>query len=532
MLLGTRSIQDAISLSLLESDSSAHGNIDDSTNEDDCKDDSLNLSIGNSEISLTGLGRDPETLIANVEKVRYFNDVSYRFHASQKDKTYSEGDSSFGEQQFRSLSPRPVAVDRSSPLMRERSHSPAPIPSHMSSPLFRSGSPLMMNRNRNGSNSSLTGRQRITREDVQKRLLTRRSLGSPAPEVEPESKCSSAAGGSSTPQSTENTMMLGDQGDTKSPAHVRGTAANAQERNGLASTDIIDVEMSDEHETRDCATSLSRRVGNGDSSQDAIRTSSIHKEAVLGEVAETGFDGPDSLGVLPRTPGDDVKMDSVSSGSSGNSSSTVVDALNHPSIKLEFNDVNMDMKSALDRLMDDVAGVGDHEGEDSIMTERQSFDANASNVTRSNRTPLTRAMTEPTPLLHTSTGIGFSPDKDKSDSSIEAIPPPLPPKDNSRSYEEMETDSGEDPEGFHRRHQAKSRRTQQRLLGVGRPSRRRSMSTGDADVLRKRSGGGLLDGVVAEVEGNNALANSIEEELKKLVEPQKKAVSFVSLDNR
>ena len=62
-------------MSLLGSDSSAHGNIDDFTNEDDCKDDSFNLSIGNSEISLTGLGRDPETLIANVERVRFFNDV-------------------------------------------------------------------------------------------------------------------------------------------------------------------------------------------------------------------------------------------------------------------------------------------------------------------------------------------------------------------------------------------------------------------------------------------------------------------------
>lgn len=72
MLLGT---QDVTSISLLESDSSAHGNIDDSTSEDDCKDDSLNLSIGNSEISLTGLGRDPGTLIANVEKVRFFNVV-------------------------------------------------------------------------------------------------------------------------------------------------------------------------------------------------------------------------------------------------------------------------------------------------------------------------------------------------------------------------------------------------------------------------------------------------------------------------
>lgn len=75
MFLGTRNIQDATTTSLLEFDSSAHGNIDDSTNEDDFKDDSLNLSIGNSEISLTSLGRDPETLISNVEKVRFFNDV-------------------------------------------------------------------------------------------------------------------------------------------------------------------------------------------------------------------------------------------------------------------------------------------------------------------------------------------------------------------------------------------------------------------------------------------------------------------------
>ncbi|KAF8690172.1 hypothetical protein AX14_003104 [Amanita brunnescens Koide BX004] len=507
---GTRNIQDATTTSLLEFDSSAHGNIDDSTNEDDFKDDSLNLSIGNSEISLTSLGRDPETLISNVEK----------------DKTCSEGNSIFGEEQFKSLSPRPAAVEgcRSSPLLIERSHSPASLPSHMSSPLFRSGSPLLMNRDRNGSNASLTGRQRITREDVQRRLLTRRSLGSPAPEVEPESKCSSAAGELSTSQSTENMMMLGDQDDTKSSEQALGTVANAREGNELVSTEVVDVEMSDERDTRYCATSLSGSIGNGVSSQDAIRTSPTIKSAVLGEVAETGFGGPDSLGVLPRTSGDDVKMDSVSSGSSGNSSATVVDAVNRPSIKLEFNDVNMDMKSALDRLMDDVAGVGSREGEDSIMTERESFEASASSVTKPNRGPLARAMTEPTPLLHTSTGIGFSPDKDKSDSSIEATPPPLPPKDN-RSHEQMESDSGEEsekPENFHPRRQIKSKRTQQRLLGVGRPSRRRSMSTGDADLLHKRSGGGLLDGVVAEVEGNDALADSIEEELKKLVEPPKK----------
>ena len=389
-----------------------------------------------------------------------------------------------------------------------------------------------MNRNRNGSNSSLASRQRITREDVQRRLLTRRSMGSPAPDVEPESKSSDVASGyCSTPQTTEGVTMLGSQEYTTASDQGFRTAANSQDRNAFFSTESIDVEMRDGCETRESATLLSRKAGDGDFSQDAIKTSRTDKDAFLGEAVGSGSDGPDSLGVLARTPGDDVKMDSVSSGSSGNSSATAVDAANHPSIKLEFNDVDMDMKSALDRLMDDVAGVGSREGEDSIMTERESFEAaSTSNVTRSNRAPLARAMTEPTPLLHTSTGIGFSPDKDKSDLSIEITPPPLPPKDKTRSQEQMETDSAEEPEISEEFHPPKSRRAQQRLLGIGRPSRRRSLSTGDADDLRKQNGGGLLDGVVGEVAGNDALADSIEKELKKLVEPQKKAVSTVGFE--
>jgi hypothetical protein len=45
-----------------------HEEVDDSLHED-WKDDSLNLSIGNSEISLTSLGKDPEDLITNAEGV-------------------------------------------------------------------------------------------------------------------------------------------------------------------------------------------------------------------------------------------------------------------------------------------------------------------------------------------------------------------------------------------------------------------------------------------------------------------------------
>ena len=37
--------------------------------DDELREDSFNLSIGNSEINLSGLGRDPEALTANVERV-------------------------------------------------------------------------------------------------------------------------------------------------------------------------------------------------------------------------------------------------------------------------------------------------------------------------------------------------------------------------------------------------------------------------------------------------------------------------------
>ena len=53
----------------------AHERVDGSGHED-CNDDSLNLSIGNSEISLTSLGIDPEDLIIKAERVgRVYSEV-------------------------------------------------------------------------------------------------------------------------------------------------------------------------------------------------------------------------------------------------------------------------------------------------------------------------------------------------------------------------------------------------------------------------------------------------------------------------
>ncbi|KAK2464216.1 hypothetical protein APHAL10511_003673 [Amanita phalloides] len=495
-------VHDEASKSSLVSSPSIQEIFNDSVHED--KDDSLNLSIGNSEISITSLGRDPEALIAGVEK---------------EQTTFSEADAILGEEPFRSLSPHPVVVlsSRSSPLARDHSRSPAPTSSHLPSPSFRATSPLSTNRNQIGSNASLTGRQRITREDVHRRLLKRRSFGSPTPETEPESKASSILGASYSTSVPWEDMV---QTEAEKPEQELGVHDRTQE------SISTDVEMACERVTGESETSPS---GADDSSQRAIGIFPANKCPSPNGTVQGRTDELDSLGVLTRMSGDDVKMDSVSSGSSG-SSATVVDAVGHPSIKIEFNDVDMDMKSALDRLMDDVAGVGSREGEDSIMAECK---ASINDITKSKGSPLARAMTEPTPLLHTSTGIGFSPDKDRSDSSIEAAPPPLPPKESPRNREqatrtnemEMESDELEQSGGdvySPTAGQTQNKHAQQRLLGVGRPSRRRSMSTGDADLLRQRNGPGLLDGVVGEV-ANDALADSIEKELKKFVEPQKKA---------
>ncbi|KAF8635247.1 hypothetical protein AX17_004020 [Amanita inopinata Kibby_2008] len=505
------------------------------------KDDSLNLSIGNSEINLSGLGRDPEMPTVNAEK--------------EENVLHDEP---FFEESIRSFSPVVIGGSRSSPLLRDRSRSPIPVPPRMSSPLFRATSPLLTGRNRSGSNTSLTGRQRITREDVQRRLLKRRSFGSPAPETEPEMQRSSSTDPLHEPCKGEDRVLNNEGADAgkigfdscmmDTPIGEQPCQANENQQADTHMQQCTDSNRDDGVEQVNLTTENTRSIveekpqekefGIFQADSPPVDLGAMH----VSDSPDSALNKHDSLGVFKKPRGAEAPMESISSGSSSNSSATAVDA--GPHIKMDFADVDMDMKSALDRLMDDVAGVGGREGEDSIMTDEcEPYDQGPGmeNGLKSNRAPLARAMTEPTPLLHTSTGIGFSPDKDPSKDS--ASPPPLPPKDNIRSREQMilekrrearrlETESDEylgqskDYCGTsHLADQSESKQQQQQLLGVGRPSRRRSMSTGDADALRhsgKRHGEGLLDGVMGEVESNDALADSIERELKKLVEPPRK----------
>jgi hypothetical protein len=178
-------------------------------------------------------------------------------------------------------------------------------------------------------------------------------------------------------------------------------------------------------------------------------------------------------------------------------------------VKMGGMDVNMDMKSALDRLMDDVAGAGGHE-EDSMVTDEDdtSYDQSAEAGQRKPH----RAATD-SDLLNmpeTSGGIFYGP----FDSSI---PPPLPPKDNQiKAREQLILEKRREARRAESGYLAPTRNNALRLqaqLGVGRPSRRRSMSADDAnDLVRKRLDLGNMEQLIQE----DPLSQSIERELKKL----------------
>ncbi|KAF9456947.1 hypothetical protein BDZ94DRAFT_1274444 [Collybia nuda] len=190
-------------------------------------------------------------------------------------------------------------------------------------------------------------------------------------------------------------------------------------------------------------------------------------------------------------------------------------------------DVDMDMRSALDRLMDDVAGT---RADDSMtINDRDSFVRKEKQIPVSvhpNQGSVERAATD-TALLHNN----FA-SRNTSGVSITA-PPPVPPKDNIRSREQLilekrrEAKRMEEDEGLGYYTPPKAfggRSSGQALLGVGRPTRRRSMSTGDVNTGGKQTSDILLD--LAGVDGglgDDPLADSIDKELKRLVKGSPKS---------
>jgi hypothetical protein len=197
-------------------------------------------------------------------------------------------------------------------------------------------------------------------------------------------------------------------------------------------------------------------------------------------------------------------------------------------------DVDMDMRSALDRLMEDVAGR--RVGGSKLTEEESSYlhqQGQPSTSTHPHPNSVDHAVSD-SALLHDS----FA-SRNPSGSSTLTAPPPVPPKDNIRSREQMiiekrrEVRRMEKSEGMDYYVPPKAGgpgKKGQEFLGVGRPSRRRSMSTGDAEALRggaKERGDVLLDLPVGRVgSDNDPLGDTIEKELKKWDTETHKSVRF------
>ncbi|KAF5384479.1 hypothetical protein D9757_006459 [Collybiopsis confluens] len=203
-------------------------------------------------------------------------------------------------------------------------------------------------------------------------------------------------------------------------------------------------------------------------------------------------------------------------------------------------DVRMDMRSALDRFMEDVASVGG-----STLDNPQEISMDSTEEGDGLPQPMQRGATDSAVLERPGNfadGVG-SRASSRSASSSSLNPPPVPPKDNIRTREAMIIEKRRKMRrmeaGMYDDEDDDENRPVQLTVPVGRPSRRRSMSTGDAEDISgaaKRRGAALhgkdsqlsLDTESPSSASDDPLSDSIEKELKKSVDGHdNKKVTFL-----
>lgn len=425
--------------------------------------DPVNISIGHSDVSLSGIAMELGLVDDKAKPVELKGDIRPSTPPTESDSSYTSlstnHDSPSSTENF--LPPAGPAVE-SAPRV--------PSPTQVSSPLRREG-------DLGGSLGSINGRMpRISREDVQRRLRRQRSTESPASEAEAD-----------------------EVGDEKDEAKKRMSV-------------LTDFDMSTETATIETVTEK-RNVGLSN-----ITTSVDPPPQPMAQTID-----------LPQTVGESLMLDMGQFG---------------------MGAVDVDMKSALDRLMDDVAesatadnagtferndrigamkveavteGVqaGRFEMDESMRTETEEDESQDLGIGKG-RPPLTRAATEPE--LFSGSG-PMSPSGNRT-ASGSTIPPPPPPKDAIRSREELiiekrrearRREEEEDGEYW-----TPPRPSEKALaVGKGRPSRRRSRSTGDMEELarkseKNRNGMSFLDVGGLERHPEDDLSDSIQRELRKL----------------
>jgi hypothetical protein len=205
-------------------------------------------------------------------------------------------------------------------------------------------------------------------------------------------------------------------------------------------------------------------------------------------------------------------------------------------------DVSMDMRSALDRLMDDVAGNSDAGQRRMLDTPDDSLgDCSLAATEEEEEGTEDAKFRQPPPIERAATDSALLPGHGlvSRNASLSSIPPTPPPKDAIRAREELilekrrEARQRDEDESLGYYTPPKiglgPRRSPGNLLSAqgGRPIRRRSMSTGDLqglDDAAKRKGDmrgeGLLD-VTTFREEDDPLSDSINRELRKLESPRK-----------
>ncbi|KAF5345332.1 hypothetical protein D9758_008424 [Tetrapyrgos nigripes] len=409
------------------------------------------------------------------------------------------------------------------------------------------------------------GRLRITRDDVQRRLLHKRSFGSPSPSNSPRSSLRGSAslqtletkdqrvGASENDRDTVSVLTTGTENSaelaTIETAEKRVVAVGTFRTHDPPETEhSMEVEKSMDYselaqvQDGEEAESELEQKEQLDEEDDEDEDFGILKPPTSNDKLKLDFGSKFGLGKLGFS---DADMEDVGANPSTRRSASEPGARNlgvvtiRPSDELSDNgrtgvapvDVDMDMRSALDRLMEDVAGAGgvsmEHPSAHTSMSteEDDSFTVNK-RVLPVLPNPMERAATDSVLL-----GQGFLPSEvtSRSVSSSSTIPPPLPPKDNIRSREAMILEKRreirrmeeEEDDVFH------GRTGRHLTVGGGRPSRRRSMSTGDADVLDDKAKRGAAmrgqDPLLEPVESvEEDLQGSIEKELQKHASPRKK----------
>lgn len=358
-------------------------------------------------------------------------------------------------------------------------------------------SPLNVSQSSNGSRA--LSPHRISKDDIRRRLTERRSTLSPSPE--PTRPFDSVMERIEPPNETLS------QGVIPYPQGPPTIGAECdKERDCLSiSTAMTDVSLEPatvQHAERmDVAGSLPTPDSLSDT-EFGIVNSSPSLQITFGNkftLGGMGFHGTDTVARSKASPALSTSGNENKEGNVHGGSNVIMGGM----------DVNMDMKSALDRLMDDVAGASGHE-DDSMVTDEEdtSYDQSA----EINQRKLHRAATDSDLLnMQEASERMFSGPSDLS------IPPPLPPKDNQiKAREQLILEKRREARRAESGHLAPTRNNAVRLqaqLGVGRPSRRRSMSADDAnDHVRKRLDLGNMEELIQE----DPLSQTIERELKKL----------------